>query len=83
MYRVKDKKYMAYVIGKHGIADFTLTDENDFPVFEENDNLSPVHSTTTESFFLRIRLRNIFLPYNFNNLIMLSIQQFLRLIILT
>lgn len=39
MYRVKDAKYMAYVIGKHGIADFTLTDESDFPVFEENDNL--------------------------------------------
>ena len=39
MYRVKDTKYMDYVIGKHGIADFTLTDDNDFPVFEENDNL--------------------------------------------
>lgn len=39
MYLVKDTKYMDYVIGKHGIADFTLTDDNDFPVFEENDNL--------------------------------------------
>lgn len=39
MYLVKDAKYIAYVIGKRGIADFTLTDDNDFPIFEENDNL--------------------------------------------
>ena len=37
MYSVKDTKYMVYVIGKYGIADFTLTDDNDFHVFEEND----------------------------------------------
>lgn len=52
MYRVKDTKYMAYVIGKHGIADFTLTDENDFPEFEENDNLDDA-----------IKYRSLFIEY--------------------
>lgn len=37
MYSVKDTKYMVYVIGKHGIADFNMTGENDFHGFEEND----------------------------------------------
>lgn len=39
IFPVKDTHYMSYTIGKHGIADFILTDESDFPVFEENDNL--------------------------------------------
>lgn len=61
MYRVKDAKYMAYVIGKHGIADFTLTDENDFPVFEENDNLdNAIIFTRYED---AIKYRSLFIEY--------------------
>ena len=61
MYRVKDAKYMAYVIGKHGIADFTLTDENDFPVFEENDNLdNAIIFTQYED---AIKYRSLFIEY--------------------
>ena len=61
MYRVKDTKYMAYVIGKHGIADFTLTDENDFPVFEENDNLDDaIIFTRYED---AIKYRSLFIEY--------------------
>ena len=61
MYRVKDVKYMAYVIGKHGIADFTLTDENDFPVFEENDNLDgAIIFTQYED---AIKYRSLFIEY--------------------
>ena len=61
MYRVKDAKYMAYVIGKHGIADFTLTDENDFPVFEENDNLDgAIIFTQYED---AIKYRSLFIEY--------------------
>ena len=61
MYSVKDKKYMAYVIGKHGIADFTLTDENDFPVFEENDNLDDaIIFTRYED---AIKYRRLFIEY--------------------
>lgn len=61
MYRVKDAKYMTYVIGKHGIADFTLTDENDFPVFEENDNLdNAIIFTQYED---AIKYRSLFIEY--------------------
>lgn len=61
MYRVKDAKYMTYVIGKHGIADFTLTDENDFPVFEENDNLdNAIIFTRYED---AIKYRSLFIEY--------------------
>ena len=61
MYPVKDAKYMAYVIGKHGIADFTLTDENDFPVFEENDNLDgAIIFTQYED---AIKYRSLFIEY--------------------
>ena len=61
MYRVKDAKYMVYVIGKHGIADFTLTDENDFPVFEENDNLDgAIIFTQYED---AIKYRSLFIEY--------------------
>lgn len=61
MYRVKDAKYMVYVIGKHGIADFTLTDENDFPVFEENDNLdNAIIFTRYED---AIKYRSLFIEY--------------------
>lgn len=61
MYRVKDAKYMSYVIGKHGIADFTLTDENDFPVFEENDNLdNAIIFTQYED---AIKYRSLFIEY--------------------
>ena len=61
MYRVKDAKYMAYVIGKHGIADFTLTDENDFPVFEENDNLD--NAIIFSSYEYAIKYRSLFIEY--------------------
>ena len=61
MYRVKDTKYMAYVIGKHGIADFTLTDENDFPVFEENDNLDD--AIIFSSYEYAIKYRSLFIEY--------------------
>ena len=61
MYRVKDAKYMAYVIGKHGIADFTLTDENDFPVFEENDNLDDAIIFT--QYEDAIKYRRLFIEY--------------------
>ena len=61
MYPVKDAKYMAYVIGKHGIADFTLTDENDFPVFEENDNLDD--AIIFSSYEYAIKYRNLFIEY--------------------
>ena len=61
MYRVKDAKYMAYVIGKHGIADFTLTDENDFPVFEENDNLDDAIIFT--QYEDAIKYRSFFIEY--------------------
>lgn len=61
MYRIKDAKYMSYVIGKHGIADFTLTDENDFPVFEENDNLdNAIIFTQYED---AIKYRSLFIEY--------------------
>ena len=61
MYPVKDVKYMAYVIGKHGIADFTLTDENDFPVFEENDNLDD--AIIFSSYEYAIKYRSLFIEY--------------------
>ena len=61
MYRVKDAKYMAYVIGKYGIADFTLTDENDFPVFEENDNLDDAIILT--QYEDAIKYRSLFIEY--------------------
>ena len=61
MYPVKDAKYMAYVIGKHGIADFTLTDENDFPVFEENDNLDDARIFS--SYEYAIKYRSLFIEY--------------------
>ena len=61
MYRVKDAKYMTYVIGKHGIADFTLTDENDFPVFEENDNLD--NAIIFTSYEDAIKYRSLFIEY--------------------
>ena len=61
MYPVKDAKYMAYVIGKHGIADFTLTDENDFPVFEENDNLDD--AIIFSSYEYAIKYRSLFIEY--------------------
>ena len=61
MYRVKDAKYMAYVIGKHGIADFTLTDENNFPVFEENDNLDDAIIFT--QYEDAIKYRSLFIEY--------------------
>ena len=61
MYHVKDVKYMAYVIGKHGIADFTLTDENDFPVFEENDNLDDAIIFT--QYEDAIKYRSLFIEY--------------------
>ena len=61
MYPVKDAKYMAYVIGKHGIADFTLTDENNFPEFEENDNLdNALIFTWYED---AIKYRSLFIEY--------------------
>ena len=61
MYRVKDTKYIGYVIGKHGIADFTLTDENNFPVFEENDNLdNALIFTWYED---AIKYRSLFIEY--------------------
>lgn len=61
MYLVKDAKYMTYVIGKHGIADFTLTDDNDFPVFEENDNLdNAIIFTQYED---AIKYRSLFIEY--------------------
>lgn len=61
MYRVKDAKYMAYVIGKHGIADFTLTDDNDFPEFEENDNLDNALIFTW--YDDAIKYRSLFIEY--------------------
>ena len=61
MYPVKDAKYMAYVIGKHGIADFTLTDENDFPVFKENDNLDD--AIIFSSYEYAIKYRSLFIEY--------------------
>lgn len=61
MCRVKDAKYMSYVIGKHGIADFTLTDESDFPVFEENNNLdNAIIFTCYED---AIKYRSLFIEY--------------------
>ena len=61
MYLVKDAKYMAYVIGKHCIADFTLTDDNDFPVFEENDNLDNALIFTW--YDDAIKYRSLFIEY--------------------
>lgn len=61
MYPVKDAKYMAYVIGKHGIVDFTLTDEKDFPVFEENDNLD--NAIIFSSYEYAIKYRSLFVEY--------------------
>ena len=61
MYLVKDAKYMAYVIGKHGIADFTLADKNDFPVFEENDNLD--NAIIFSSYEYAIKYRSLFIEY--------------------
>ena len=61
MYPVKDAKYMAYVIGKPGIADFTLTDENDFSVFEENDNLDD--AIIFSSYEYAIKYRSLFIEY--------------------
>ena len=61
MYLVKDAKYMAYVIGKHGIVDFTLTDEKDFPVFEENDNLD--NAIIFSSYEYAIKYRSLFIEY--------------------
>ena len=61
MYLVKDTKYMAYVIGKHGIVDFTLTDEKDFPVFEENDNLD--NAIVFSSYEYAIKYRSLFIEY--------------------
>lgn len=61
MYSVKDTKYMAYFIGENGIADFTLTDEDDFPVFEENDNLDDaIIFTRYED---AIKYRRLFIEY--------------------
>ena len=61
MYSVKDKKYMVYFIGENGIADFTLTDEDDFPVFEENDNLDDaIIFTRYED---AIKYRRLFIEY--------------------
>ena len=61
MYLVKDTKYMTYVIGKHDIADFTLTDDNDFPVFEENDNLDNALIFTW--YDDAIKYRSLFIEY--------------------
>ena len=61
MYPVKDAKYMAYVIVKHGIVDFTLTDEKDFPVFEENDNLD--NAIIFSSYEYAIKYRSLFIEY--------------------
>ena len=61
MYPVKDAKYMAYVIGKHDIVDFTLTDEKDFPVFEENDNLD--NAIIFTSYEYAIKYRSLFIEY--------------------
>ena len=61
MYPVKDAKYMDYVIGKHGIADFTLTDDNDFPVFEENDNIDD--AIIFSSYEYAIKYRSLFIEY--------------------
>lgn len=61
MYPVKDAKYMAYVIGKHGIVDFTLTDDKDFPVFEENDNLD--NAIIFSSYEYAIKYRSLFIEY--------------------
>ena len=61
MYLVKDAKYMAYVIGKHCIADFTLTDDNDFPVFEENDNLD--NALIFKWYDDAIKYRSLFIEY--------------------
>ena len=61
MYSVKDTKYMVYFIGENGIADFTLTDEDDFPVFEENDNLDgAIIFTQYED---AIKYRSLFIEY--------------------
>ena len=61
MYSVKDTKYMVYFIGENGIADFTLTDEDDFPVFEENDNLDDaIIFTRYED---AIKYRRLFIEY--------------------
>ena len=61
MYSVKDTKYMVYFIGENGIADFTLTDEDDFPVFEENDNLdNAIIFTRYED---AIKYRRLFIEY--------------------
>ena len=61
MYSVKDTKYMVYFIGENGIADFTLTDEDDFPVFEENDNLdNAIIFTQYED---AIKYRRLFIEY--------------------
>ena len=41
MFPVKDTDYMAYTIGKHKVwCDFTLTYDDEYPVYEENDNLN-------------------------------------------
>ena len=61
MYSVKDTKYMVYFIGENGIADFTLTDENDFPVFEENDNLDD--AIIFSSYEYAIKYRSLFIEY--------------------
>ena len=61
MYSVKDTKYMVYFIGENGIADFTLTDEDDFPVFEENDNLDDAIVFT--QYEDAIKYRSLFIEY--------------------
>lgn len=61
MYLVKDTKYMSYTIGKHGIADFTLTDESDFPVFEEADKLD--NALIFTDYINAIKYRKMFTEY--------------------
>lgn len=61
MYLVKDAKYMSYTIGKHGIADFTLTNESEFPVFEEADKLDNAWIFT--DYINAIKYRSLFIEY--------------------
>ena len=61
MYLVKDAEYMSYTIGKHSIADFTLTDESDFPVFEEADKLD--NALIFTDYINAIKYRKMFIEY--------------------
>lgn len=61
MYLVKDAKYMSYTIGKYGIADFTLTDESEFPVFEEADKLD--NALIFTDYINAIKYRKMFTEY--------------------